>query len=255
MVPLHCWMVMNPIGHILQEKLGDKLAQLEPNVVVMAEAAQDAQVVVQLANQHRFQILVLGSGSSFSDNTKIPDNVVALMMSKVDVPLQWDQENLTVTVSAGSKTADLYFALQSNDWEHRFLKNVSQTTVGGAVAGNITTGESVPGGNLRNLILGMTIINPNGQLIKWGGKSVKDVAGLDISSLMLGSGGVLGVIVDVTFRLIPYPSHLFDQHRRNPIRTQHYKIQTTPTKEILQGLYRKLDLNGIFYRITKSPTI
>ena len=244
---------MNPIGQILQEKLGDLLIQLEPNFVVMAETAQDAQLVVQLAKDHRFQILALGSGSSFSDNTKIPSNVVALMMSKMNAPPQWDQENLTVTVSAGTKTADLYFALQSNEWEHRFLKNVSQTTVGGAVAGNIATGESVPGGNLRNLILGMTIINPEGQLMKWGGKNVKDVAGLDVASLALGGGGVLGVIVDITFRLIPYPSHLFDQHRRNPIRTQHYKIQSTPTKEILQGLFRKLDPNGIFYRKTKSP--
>ena len=245
---------MNPIGQILKEKLGDKLAQLDPNAVVIAETAQDAQLVVQLANQHRFQILVLGSGSSFSDNTKIPNNVVALMMSKLDAPPQWDHENLTITVTAGTKVADLYFALQSNNWEHRFLKSVSQTTVGGAIAGNITTGESVPGGNLRNLILGMTIIDPNGQIINWGGKSVKDVAGLDVTSLMFGGGSVLGIIVDVTFRLIPYPSHLFDQHPRHPIRTPHYKILTTPTTEILRGIYRKLDPNGIFCHTIESPT-
>jgi FAD/FMN-containing dehydrogenase len=99
----------------------------------------------------------------------------------------------------------------------------------------------------------MTIINPNGQLIKWGGKSVKDVAGLDVASLMVGSGGVLSVIVDVTLRLIPYPSHLFDHQRRHPIRTPHYKIQTTPINEILRGIHRKFDPNGIFYRSTESP--
>lgn len=244
---------MNPIVTILQERLGNKLIQQIPSLVVMAESAQDAQLLVQLANQHQFKILVLGSGGSFSDNTKIPNNVVALIMSKVAAPPQWDEENLTITVSAGTKIADLYFALQSSNWEHRFLKSVSQTTVGGAIAGNIVTGESVPGGNLRNLILGMTIINPNGQIMKWGGKSVKDVAGLDVASLMLGGGSMLGVIVNVIFRLIPYPSDLFDQQPRQTIRTPHYKIPTTPTTEILRGLYRKLDPNGIFYHIAKSP--
>jgi FAD/FMN-containing dehydrogenase len=98
---------MNTPRDALRQAVGERLVQEEPRLVVMAEGVGDVQRVIQLANEQMFQVLVLGSGSSFPEDLTIPGDTVALMMSRSTMPLEWDEDNLTVTVGAGTRVVVL----------------------------------------------------------------------------------------------------------------------------------------------------
>jgi FAD/FMN-containing dehydrogenase len=79
---------------------------------------------------------------------------------------------------------------------------------------------------LRDQILGMRVLLPTGELVKFGAKTMKNVAGYDAAKLLIGSWGTLGVILDVTFRLFPYPAQ---------------KLTTQPVKPfVLKALHKKI---------------
>ena len=115
-------------------------------------------------------------------------------------------EDLTLTVEAGAKIADI----------QEFLKPTGQflaidphypsfATVGGVVATANTGSWRHTYGGVRDLILGISFLRSDGQEVKAGGKVMKNVAGYDLMKLMTGSYGNLGLITSVTFRLFPIP--------------------------------------------------
>jgi FAD/FMN-containing dehydrogenase len=245
---------MNTPRDALRQAVGERLVQEEPRLVVMAEGVGDVQRVIQLANEQMFQVLVLGSGSSFPEDLTIPGDTVALMMSRSTMPLEWDEDNLTVTVGAGTRVVDLSRSMESAGWEYRFLEGTPHVTVGGAIAGTSALESAIIGSNFRIFTLGMKIVHSEGQLVQWGGKMVKDVAGLDVASSYVGSGGAIGVIAEVTFRLVPFPSPLVDTQRRDLIQSDGVNPPTVPSNNYLQRMYRTFDPRGIFYRVHRPQS-
>jgi glycolate oxidase FAD binding subunit len=112
--------------------------------------------------------------------------------------------DMTVAVRAGTTLADLQAALVR---EGQFL--AIDPPVPGTVGGLIATGDSGPRrlryGGVRDLILGVTFVRPDGTIARGGGKVVKNVAGYDLPKLLTGSLGTLGVIIEANFRLYPIP--------------------------------------------------
>jgi glycolate oxidase FAD binding subunit len=119
-----------------------------------------------------------------------------------------DFENLTVAVEAGtlvSKVQELLRGL-AGGYFIPLDPSFSQTaTMGGAVATNSSGPKRYLYGTARDLILGMKVILANGEQNVWGGKTVKNVAGYDMNKLYIGSFGTLGIITEVTFRILPLP--------------------------------------------------
>jgi glycolate oxidase len=239
---------MSDTLHVLREHFGDKLIQERPRSVVMARDAEDVLRLILLARQQSLRILVLGTGSSFSTNVSIPMDVVALMMSDFAKPMEWDNKNLTLTAPASVRIADLDDQLQSVGWEHRFLGGTNRVTLGGLIAGSHLGSSTVQNYNLRNFILGMKVAYSGGYMIQWGGKMVKDVAGLDLSSLILGSAGGIGVILEVIFRLVPFPSPLFDLEFANHTQIRGDLPAANPLDDYSMSIFRALDPHRIFYQ-------
>ena len=243
---------MSLILDTINDALGDKVVQEKPRIVVMAEEPDDVQRLIQLTNQQHFRILVLGSGSSFVEDVPIPKDTVALMMSKVEQPWEVDEENLTITVGAGNKVHTLCKYLQSAGWESRFLEVIPRVTIGGAIANPQSSDASCLDHNLRNFILGMKVVHSGGQLMQWGGKMVKDVAGLDVLSVFLGSQGALGVVTEITFRLVPFPSSLFDTGVKNEIHPNNLSLYAESSDDYLQSLFKIFDPRRVFYQTHRS---
>ncbi|KPL07532.1 hypothetical protein AMJ86_04245 [bacterium SM23_57] len=250
-----CCFVGNGMSLILdtiRDALGDKVVQEKPRIVVMAEGPDDVQRLIRLTNQQHFRILVLGSGSSFVEDVPIPKDTVALMMSKVETPWELDEENLTINVGAGNKVQTLCQSLQSAGWESRFLEVIPRVTIGGAIANPQCLDSSSLNHNLRNFILGMKVVHSGGQLMRWGGKMVKDVAGLDVLSVFIGSQGALGVVTEITFRLVPFPSSLFDTGGKNEIHPSNLSLSVESSDDYLQSLFKIFDPRRIFYQAHHS---
>jgi FAD/FMN-containing dehydrogenase len=111
--------------------------------------------------------------------------------------LDFDKGNLTLTVQGGAWLSDVRAQVEGDG---QYLWMAGEGTVGGVIA---TRSSVVP--PLRDLILGMRILLPNGEIVQLGAKTMKNVAGYDAAKLMIGSWGTLGIILDVILRLFPYP--------------------------------------------------
>ena len=112
-----------------------------------------------------------------------------------------------VAVRAGTPLRDLQAELAShNQWLPLDPPGGSRATVGGVVAANRNGPRRLLWGSVRDLLIGIRVALPTGEVIKAGGKVVKNVAGYDLGKLFIGSLGAAGVITDATFKISPLPS-------------------------------------------------
>jgi len=245
---------MDEILGRLRDLFDARLVQERPRIVVKARDAQDVLRLIRFAAEHSLHVMVLGTGSSCPEQLPIPKNVIALIMSDYTEPMELDLENLTLTAGAGVRVAALSQQLQSGGWEYRFLPDTHRATLGGAVAGFGTHASSPPYQSLRDFLLGLKAAYSEGYLLQWGGKMVKDVAGLNMSSLLLGSRGALGVILEVTLRLVPYPSPIYDSDRFDPASLPENSPAASPSDAYRREIQQALDPHGIFYQLQYNQT-
>ena len=120
--------------------------------------------------------------------------------------LEIDAENLTATVQPGVITYDLHRAVEKLGLFYPpDPGSVKMSTLGGNIAVNAGGPHCFKYGVKKDYTLGMEVVLANGKVIRFGGKYIKNVSGLDLGSLFIGSEGVLGVVTEATLRLIPLP--------------------------------------------------
>ncbi|HEV2282828.1 MAG TPA: FAD-binding oxidoreductase [bacterium] len=111
-----------------------------------------------------------------------------------------------VAVRAGTPFRDLQRALAANgQWLPLDPPGAADATIGGLVAANRNGPRRLLWGSIRDLVIGIRVALPTGEVIKAGGKVVKNVAGYDLAKLFIGSFGSCGIITDVTFKILPLP--------------------------------------------------
>ncbi len=127
--------------------------------------------------------------------------------------INYEPSELAITLRAGTKLSTLEKLLDENNQmlafepPHYLFQETDQATIGGTIAAGISGPRRAYSGSIRDSILGVTIINGEGEFAHFGGEVMKNVAGYDLSRLMTRSMGTLGVILDVSLRLIPKPEH------------------------------------------------
>jgi len=131
---------------------------------------------------------------------------VLLDLSGLDQILAHEPGDLTVTVEAGVTLAAVQQALAAHN---QFLPldppHMDRATIGGILATNAFGPSRVGYGTARDWLIGLTLVDAQGRIIKGGGKVVKNVTGYDLPKLHVGTLGTLGVIVEATFKLAPLP--------------------------------------------------
>ncbi|MBV9301357.1 MAG: FAD-binding oxidoreductase [Acidobacteriaceae bacterium] len=175
-------------------------------IEIAPSTAQDLSQVLHQAASHSQRMRVIGHDSKRMMSGPVAPADIALSTAKLTRILQYEPNDLTISVEAGMPLAQVQALLANHNQmialDPPFL---SQATVGGVIASNSSGPMRRGFGTARDLVIGMTFATLDGKLISTGGMVVKNVAGLDIGKLMIGSFGTLGVITSVNFRLHARP--------------------------------------------------
>ncbi|MEP6714420.1 MAG: FAD-binding oxidoreductase [Terriglobia bacterium] len=132
---------------------------------------------------------------------------VQISTARLQGIVQYEPRDLTISVQAGTSFADLNRELARNGQMIPLEGAYSEEgTVGGLVAANVSGPRRRLYGTARDLVIGMTFATVEGKLVKSGGMVVKNVAGLDMGKLMIGSFGTLAAIASVNFKVVPKPA-------------------------------------------------
>ncbi len=174
--------------------------------LAVPDTVQDLAAIMVAAAQEKWRIIPCGNGSKLDWGGLTESINLVVSTQKCDRIIDHAVGDLTVTVEAGVKLADLQATLQATK---QFLPidpiYPQEATIGGIVA-TADTGSLRQGyGGIRDLILGISFVRADGKIAKGGGRVVKNVAGYDLMKLFTGSYGSLGIISQVTFRTYPIP--------------------------------------------------
>jgi glycolate oxidase FAD binding subunit len=150
--------------------------------------------------------LVITSGGSKSFYGNVVEGT-ALDVKQHSGIIEYRPSELVITARSGTKLSDIENELSINNQMLAFEppSHTSSSTLGGSIACGLSGPRRPFAGAARDFVLGTTIINGNGQLLKFGGQVMKNVAGYDASRLMAGAQGTLGVLLDISVKVLPKP--------------------------------------------------
>lgn len=175
------------------------------NRLTPREPEELAQALAEARSAGR-RITLEGAGSKRRFGGAVGEAEVALNTTGLNRLLQYEPHDLTVSVQAGMPWAEFEVTLAANGQAVPIDPPcAAQATVGGVVAAGLSGPRRLKTGAVRDLVIGMTFATLEGKLIQTGGMVVKNVAGLDMGKLMIGSWGTLAAIVSVNFKLTPTP--------------------------------------------------
>lgn len=180
--------------------------QAMPDLVLSPANTEEIQQIVRVCAEYRIPIVSRGSGTNLAAGTVPNAGGVVLLFNRMNQVLELDEENLTITVQPGVITKDINELVEPKGLFYPpDPSSMKISTIGGNVSENSGGLRGLKYGVTRDYVKGLTVVLPNGEVLKTGGKLTKDVAGYDLTSLFVGSEGTIGVITEIVLGLIPMP--------------------------------------------------
>ncbi|MCP1145208.1 FAD-binding oxidoreductase [Lysinibacillus endophyticus] len=180
--------------------------QALPDCVLSPRNTEEVSEIVKICNEHKIPIVPRGSGSNLAAGTVPNSGGVVLLFNHMNKIVDFDKENLTITVQPGVITADICsFVEKENLFYPPDPSSMKISTIGGNICENSGGLRGLKYGVTKDYVKGLTAVLPNGEILKTGGKLAKDVAGYDLTALLVGSEGTLAVITEIILKLVPLP--------------------------------------------------
>ncbi len=179
-----------------------------PRAVVSPGSEEEISGLLALAKAEKLGICLRGNGTKIAAGL-IPRKLdIVLSMLRINRITEHDVPNLSLSVEAGITLTALQKQLAQTG-KGSFLPldppYTEKATIGGIVATNGSGPRRYLYNTARDLLLGVKAVLPNGDIVAFGGKTMKNVSGYDMTKLMVGSWGALGVITEITTKLLPLP--------------------------------------------------
>jgi D-lactate dehydrogenase (cytochrome) len=195
------------LGHAVREQHshGEGLPLVGmPDAVVFATSTEEVAEIVALCAAHRVPIVPFGAGTSLEGHVAALKGGICIDLSQMNAVLSVSVEAMDCRVQAGIirhalndhlRSTGLFFPIDPG----------AHASIGGMAATRASGTAAVRYGTMRDNVLGLTVVTPDGEIVRTGTRARKSAAGLDLTALFVGSEGTLGIITEVQLRLHPLP--------------------------------------------------
>ena len=187
----------------------DELGTVEnmPDVLVRVTQTEQISEIMKLAWERVIPVTVRGSGTGLVGSAVPICGGILMETSKMNKIIELDSDNLTVTVQPGVLLMELASFVEENDFMYPPDPGEKSATIGGNISTNAGGMRAVKYGVTRDYVRALTVVMPNGEIVKLGAKVAKNSSGYSLKDLVVGSEGTLCIITEAVLDIIPLPKH------------------------------------------------
>ena len=177
----------------------------QPDIVVDVTSAEEVSKIVKICNENKIPVLARGAGTGLTGAGVSRFGGVMLNMQSMNKILAYDEENMVVKVEPGVLLNDLAEDCLTRGYMYPPDPGEKFATLGGNVATNAGGMRAVKYGTTRNYVRSMEVVLPTGEITQFGATVSKTSTGYSLKDLIIGSEGTLGIITELTLKIIPAP--------------------------------------------------
>jgi glycolate oxidase len=186
-----------------------ELGVYPPDVLVLPETTEEVRRVVAVASRHRLPIAPVGARSGKSGGILAVEAGLALSLERMNRILEISVEDLVARVQPGIITGVFQAEVERHGLFYPPDPNSADLcSLGGNVAENAGGPRALKYGVTREYVLGLEVVLATGEVLRTGHRSIKGVAGYDMTALLVGSEGTLGIVTEIMVKLLPRPRHV-----------------------------------------------
>ena len=179
-------------------------APMPPDAIAYVESEQEVQSLLKLCNDAGVPVIAWGTGTSLEAHTAAPKGGLCVDFSRMNNILSINAEDMCVTVEPGITRQDLNIALRDTGLFFP-VDPGANASLGGMTATRASGTTTVRYGTMKDNVMALRAVLADGTSIETGSRAKKSSAGYDLTSLLVGSEGTLGIVTQITLRLYPIP--------------------------------------------------
>ncbi len=180
----------------------------EPDVIIKPRTAEEVSRVLKICNENLIHVTPRGAGTGLSGGALPHKGGVLLSMERFKTIKKIDEQNLQVIVEPGVITQELQDAVKEKGLFYPpDPASKGSCFIGGNISENSGGPKAVKYGVVKDYVLNLQMVLPNGEIIYTGSNVIKNATGYNLTQLVVGSEGTLGVVTEIVLRLIPHPKH------------------------------------------------